>query len=241
MTLTIDIDFRADLGEVRNQGRRPTCLSFASSDAHRQRRRYPEPLCIEWLFYHVAQRAGTGLHAGTTIPDTRAVLRSLGQPEETVWPYSQTPPTETAWRPPSSKPKLLTCGSKDCAAEVHAIADQVDAGVPVVIGMFTSTTFMSPASWQQHGTEVVLGRDPGEPIDSATGHALVVVGRGRLSGEPILLIRNSWGPHWGADGHAWVYEDYLTPRLVGAFVISRGEGHVLQSHDADTHASARLG
>lgn len=237
----IDIDFRADLGEPRDQGRRPTCLSFAASDAHRHWQRHPEPLSVEWLFYHVAQHARTGLHCGTTIPDTRKVMRALGQPEEQVWPYSTTPPTATAWRPPVTRPSLMTCESAACSADIRAISEQVEAGIPVVIGMFISTTFLSPAHWTHHGPEIVLGRDPGEAVDTARGHALVVVGRGRVVGEPAMLIRNSWGPKWGADGHAWVYEDYLAPRLAGAFVISKGEGDVLQSHEAGAHSGARLG
>lgn len=241
MTLAIDIDFRADLGDVRDQGRRPTCLSFAASDAHRHRRRHPEPLSVEWLFYHVARHAGTGLHTGTTMLDTRAVLRAIGQPEEAVWPYSTTPPAPTAWRPPSPRPELMACASAACAAEMQAVREQVDKGIPIVIGMFTSTTFLSPTDWAYHGSEIVLGRDPGEPVDPARGHALVVVGGGRVSGEPVLLIRNSWGPRWGAEGHAWVYEDYLAPRLAGAFVISKGDGDVLQSYASGAHASARLG
>lgn len=240
MTLTIDIDFRTDLGQVRDQGRRPTCLSFASSDAHRHRRRHPEPLCVEWLFYHVARHAGTGLHTGTTIPDTRGVLRALGQPEEKVWPYSPIPPAEAEWRPPSPTPQLLSCNSAECGADLQVVGDQVDAAIPVVIGMFISTTFLSPATWQQHGSEIVLGMDPSEPVDRARGHALVIVGRGQVSGEPVMLVRNSWGPRWCANGHAWIYEDYLAPRLTGAFVISKGEGDVLQSHAPGSHASARL-
>lgn len=241
MSLMIDIDFRADLGDPRDQGRRPTCLSFAASDAHRYRRRHPEPLSVEWLFYHVAQHAGTGLHCGTTIPDTRTVLRALGQPEELVWPYLTTPPEATAWQPPTTRPALMACGSTPCSPDIQAICKQVEKGVPVLIGMFISTTFLSPADWTHHGSEIVLGRDSGEAIDTARGHALVVVGCGRVQGEPVLLIRNSWGPKWGADGHAWVYDGYLAPRLAGAFVISKGESDVLQSHDAGTHAGARLG
>ena len=241
MTMIIDIDFRSELGGPRDQGRRPTCLSFAASDAHRHRKRHPEPLSVEWLFYHVARYAKTGLHCGTTLPDTRAVLQSLGQPEERVWPYSTMPPIASAWRPPAVRQPLMTCGSTECTADISAISEQLEAGIPVVIGMFISTSFLSPVHWTYHGSEVVLGRDLDEPIDAARGHALVVVGRGRVAGERVVLIRNSWGPRWAAEGHAWVYEEYLAPRLAGAFVILDGEGDVLQSHGTSAHAGARLG
>lgn len=49
MKLAIDVDFRASLGPVRDQGLRATCLSFAASDAHRHWQKHREPFCVEWL------------------------------------------------------------------------------------------------------------------------------------------------------------------------------------------------
>ena len=131
MILRIDSDPRAALGSARDQGRRPTCLAFAASDAHRQARRHPAPFCVAWLHYH-------------------AIAGSSGIVED---------------------------------------------------------------------GETILGVDRGEPVDPARGHAAVAVGAGRYEGEPVTLLRNSWGAAWAAKGHAWAYDCYLEPRLIGAFTV----------------------
>ena len=59
--------------------------------------------------------------------------------------------------------------------------------------------------------------------------------------EDLILVRNSWGPAWGADGHAWVRETYLSRRLFGGFSISEGDGDVLQSDAGGIDARARVG
>ncbi len=243
MTLTIEKDFRAELGAVRHQGRRPTCLAFAASDVHRHARRHPEWFCVEWLYYHVSQHAGTGPHCGTTIADTRTILKSVGQPEEPEWPYSGTPPSPATWRPPTLTKEPLTSGSTGCSAGLQAVRQRIDEDLPIVIGLFTSDTFNQPPTWEYAGDEVILGSDTGHPIDYARGHAVIVAGRGDYSGQPVMLLRNSWGARWGHQGHAWVLEAYLAPRLADAFVISKGEGDVLQSDGryADAHPSTRLG
>ena len=243
MTLTITKDFRDELYGVRHQGRRPTCLAFAASDVHRHARKHAEYLCVEWLFYHVSKHAGTGPQVGMTIPDTRAVLQALGQPKEPVWPYNRQPPNPSHWHPPSVMGSLLTSGSSECGSGLDAVRQRLDQDLPVAIGMFVSRTFDFPDTWTHHGSEVILGADNGERVDPSRGHAMVVVGRGDYGGEPVMLLRNSWGPNWGHTGHAWIRESYLSQRLAGAFVISKGEVDVLQSDGryADGHPSARLG
>lgn len=243
MSLSVIKDFRAALGPARHQGRRPTCLSFAASDVHQHARQHPDIFCVEWLYYHVSQYAGTGPQSGTTVPDTRAVLKASGQPIERVWPYSPYPPHPSRWSPPAATSKVMTCGSAGCSTGLRGIRQEIDADIPVVIGLYTSMTFNDPTSWDYAGSEVILGADDGLPIDRTRGHAVVVVGRGDYGGELVVLLRNSWGALWGHQGHAWVRESYLGPRLVDAFVISKGDGDVLQSDGrfADADASPRLG
>lgn len=232
---------RAAMGKVRDQGRRPTCLSFAASDAHRQARNYKELLCVEWLYYHAAKRAGTGPRFGTTIADTMAVLRSIGQPIEATWPYSSSWPDPASWQPPSPVSSLLTCEASDCASGMHGVRVELALGRPVVVGVHLSRTYRFPEGWTRIGDEeVLLAPDRLEPIDRNDGHAMVIVGHGRHDGESVVLLRNSWGTRWGHGGHAWVREDCLAPRLVGAFVIAKGDGDVLQSDVSCADACARL-
>lgn len=240
MTLQILTDMRFALGGVRDQGRRPTCLSFAASDAHRHARRHTDWLCVEWLYYHAARRAGTGPRCGTTMPNTQAVLRGIGQPVETTWPYSAAWPDPASWRPPGRISSLFTCESISCAPGLHGIRTELLAGRPSVVGVFLSRTYRFPEDWTHLGAEVLLAPDRHEPIDRNAGHAMMIVGHGSHEGEPIVLLRNSWGSRWGHEGHAWVREDCLIPRLVGTFVIEKGDGDVLQSDVSCANASTRL-
>lgn len=238
MTLTVLQDLRSGLRPVRDQGRRPTCLSFAASAVHEQARTDPDPLCVEWLFYHAAQRAGTGPREGTTIPDTRQVLHDLGQPLESVWPYGGQLPSSTAWRPPVGAAPLFRCGSDGCGGDLAHIKHALDRSRPVFLALFVSGAFTAATKWLRTGTEIILP-DDSESIDRQRGHAVVAVGHGRLGSEDLILIRNSWGPGWGASGHAWVRSSYVARRLFGGFSISEGEGDVLQSDAGGVDARAR--
>ena len=240
MTLQKLTDMREDLGLVRDQGRRPTCLSFAASDAHRYALGHTDWLCVEWLYFYAAKRAGTGPHCGTTMPDTQAILRGTGQPIEAAWPYSPAWPDPASWQPPARVSSLYTCESSSFAPSLDGIRAELLAGRPVVVGVFLSRTYRFPADWTHIGTEVLLAPDRHEPIDRNDGHAMVIVGHGRHEGAPVMLLRNSWGSRWGHEGHAWVREDCLAPRLVGAFVIEKGEGDVLQSDVSGVDAGTRM-
>ncbi|WP_375600418.1 C1 family peptidase [Devosia sp. Naph2] len=240
MTLDVIQDLRPVLGPVRDQGRRPTCLSFAASAAHEKARGEVDPLCVEWLFYHAAQRAGTGPGEGTTLPDTRQVLQDIGQPLEASWPYDGRPINGAAWRPPTSVSPIFRCGSDGCGTNLAQVRQALEGGKPVVLAIFVSAAFTAAATWLRTGNEIILP-DDSEPIDPQRGHAVVAVGYGRIGSEDLILVRNSWGPAWGADGHAWVRETYVSRRLFGGFSISEGDGDVLQSDAGGIHAHARVG
>ena len=49
-----------------------------------------------------------------------------------------------------------------------------------------------------------------------SGHAVLGVGTGVIDTTRVMLVRNSWGPDWGLQGHAWVSEDYLVKTLICA-------------------------
>ena len=51
--------------------------------------------------------------------------------------------------------------------------------------------------------------------------ALAAAAAGYVLGnfQTAILIRNSWGAEWGEDGHAWLTEKFLSPRLFATAIL----------------------
>ena len=75
-------DLRDLFGPARNQGARPTCLAFATSDTHAAARGEWSPLSCEYLFFQ-AQRRSSRLSTQGAVPAAiLGALKKVGQPEE---------------------------------------------------------------------------------------------------------------------------------------------------------------
>lgn len=203
--ISVAIDLRDVMLPVRQQGRRQSCLAFASSTAHEYSSKSQEHLSVEYLFFHaVARTPRITPGAGTTMVATAEALAQDGQPVETAWPYSMD--QVTPWTPPSiSEPLLKTT----MVAGKMGFADLVatlNHNVPVILGLIITDAFLRPDA---------LGIVPElTPDIERGGHAVLAVGHGLTpSGQEAVLIRNSWGPAWGLNGYAWVSQSYLERQL----------------------------
>ena len=210
-TIMIVSDLRARFGEARDQKSRPTCLVFASSDAHSFAIGIPwNPLSCEYLFFHAKKSDGSSPHRGTNVASIAATLKAEGQPREGEWPYLPKLPADlSTWIPP-------TIGNDLHRAEMIRIAKpntgdiwiRLENGEPVVIGITLSDAFYAL------NAEGVIDSD--EPAETARKHALAVVAIGTEKTDRFFLVRNSWGDKWGLSGYAWLSERYLKPRLIVA-------------------------
>lgn len=98
--INVHADLRTHLHPVRHQGRRQSCLAFATSTAHEHKAGIREHLSVEFLFYHSVQRSpGKDPSAGTSLLAAAGALADEGQPIETAWPYSAA--QATPWTPPA--------------------------------------------------------------------------------------------------------------------------------------------
>lgn len=200
-----NVDLRPALQPVRHQGRRQSCLAFASSTAHEHRAGTGEHLSVEYLFYHaVARTAGADPSAGTTMMAAAAALADEGQPVETAWPYS--PVQTTPWAPPTIATRLYKTAMVPGKFAFDKIVTMLDHGRPVVLGLVVTDAF-----YRADGS----GRIPDlNPDTERAGHAVLGVGHGvSADGKAMLLIRNSWGMSWGLGGHAWLSRAYLERQL----------------------------
>lgn len=210
MSIDIRVDLRPHFGQSRDQGRRPTCLAFASSDLHAALRTTPfEPLSAEFAFYHAARRKGGVFnpHAGVPLRSMLQAIEQDGQPQESGWPYvMQLPIDLTAYKPPSDAGPLFRRDSEYKSNSFDVICQSLDNRIPLLIAFLPTIQFHQAKS----GVPV---RSTARDINSGSAHAVVAVGWGKDGTERLILVRNSWGAKWAENGYAWLSEGYLVPRL----------------------------
>jgi Papain family cysteine protease len=219
MVIEVSSDLRHRFGPARDQGARPTCLAFAASDAHAALRDPWGALSCEFAFYHAQRRAGRPPTSGALLPQILEALKEDGQPVENDWPYLVSLPSNlAAYQPPSNVVVFRRDGEPQPPA-FEQIIEQLHAKNPVVMLMMLSDAFYMPSSLG------VVPLIPGEGPDPMRRHAVVAVGHGTVDGVRAILVRNSWGSEWGLEGHAWLMEDFIAPRLTRIALLTE-EIHV---------------
>jgi hypothetical protein len=208
ISVTIKTDLRHLFGSVRDQGRRPTCLAFAASDAHAALRGRWTPLSCEYVFFHAQRRSGRVPTDGALLPAMLDALREDGQPTEANWPYLPALPADLSqWTPPAGSTPLFRRAGEPAAYTVDAIIAQLDRGVPVLTLMRLSRSFYYA------GSDGFIDQAPGETLDFHRRHAVIAVAHGLAGAERTVLIRNSWSDQWGAKGYGWLTEKFMQPRV----------------------------
>lgn len=213
MMATATIDLTGELGPVRDQGRRSTCLAFALSDLHRHKHKAEVILSPEYLY-----RAAASLTAdwqpmrGLPVASGLAAMSSPGQPEEQHCPYQPSEPSELPpLVPPPTYPLYTAPGSQTSVSTSKLIAS-LQAGKPVGLVIRLTSTFFSPVNG------MITFPAPLAPTNAV--HAVVAAGLGteKTLGE-CVLIRNSWGNTWGVNGNAWIPIVYVQLHGLSMFEV----------------------
>lgn len=209
-------DIHNSFGPARDQGSRPTCFAFALSDAHAFERAPCDTLSAEHLFFHSAHRTpGWLIHEAVTVDAALDALKLDGQCAETGWPYLAAMPVPVSqWKPPATATPVFKRSSDVLAPKIDHVVAALGSGRPAILTMLLGERFLTPVN----GTVV-----PGSGDADVDYHAVVAVGHGLLGGERAILVRNSWGAAWGIDGHAWLTEPYVQPRLCNIVMVSNKE------------------
>jgi hypothetical protein len=219
------VDLRNQFGPVRDQGARPTCLAFAASDSHAGLRAGWDPLSCEFAFYHAQRRAGRSPTQGAVLPAMLDALRGDGQPHEAGWPYLASAPVDPVlWSPPPAVGNCYGRNGVTGGLDPAGVRSMLALARPIVLLTMLSASFYLPVTG-------VIDPAQGEAPEPSQRHAVVAVGHGTADGVPAILIRNSWGSAWGVDGHAWLTDAFLAPRLFATATL-------LEEVDVPTRAIA---
>jgi C1A family cysteine protease len=208
---------------VRQQGPRPLCVPFSIAAAHEATRarmvaQGAEVLAVEPLWQHCLYNGHAG-HGGTTLAAGGAAVHAKGQTAESCWPYNDTLGAGTEPEPPAATRAAWYLAATIDVPLAHdgiesLIEDALAAGLPLVLVIELTRQFEQPAPT----AEIAV-----PPLTAPVGdyHAVLAVGAAANSDGTSrrLLIRNTWGPGWGAGGYGWLPLDYLIAFAVQAAVI----------------------
>ena len=206
--INFEVDLRGHLMPIRDQGRRQTCLAFASSDAHAMVHNRPmSNLSVEYAHYSACKRMPQFQPANGTSDDAMfEALRIDGQPPEEDWPYLSVLPNDLA----NYHPPAILSGLVRHAGEPLQSLDEAEAalrsGWPVIMGITLSDSFYRLTS------ATVLQSDP--DITGARRHAILGVGLFSNASGTGFLIRNSWGTKWADGGYGLISKSYIQPRTI---------------------------
>jgi hypothetical protein len=212
MEIEIIVDLRNRFGMARDQGRRPTCMAFATSDAHSFARDSAEPLSVEYLFFHAVDRtAHKDRTRGIAFRHISEAISQDGQPPETSWLYLANLSAADEWNPPSAVGPIFYRRSNSVTATVPAIYARLDGGHPAILSINIGISF-----FQADLRSLPLLQSAERTVAT---HAVLAVGYGKIDTGNCLLVRNSWGEGWADRGYGWIHEAYLTPRLLGVGIM----------------------
>jgi hypothetical protein len=209
VTVVPDIDLTTTAGPVRDQGKRPTCLAFATSDVHASARSTTyEALSVEYLFYHACKRASQfDPHKAVNLNQILDTLAHDGQPAEEDWAYLPELPTDlTRYAAPKALSSVFKRVGTILPATFKSAEDELRAGrTPMFIFRCTQAFHFAnadiPLTWSAADK-------------STTAHAVVVVGSGTRAPDRCLRVKNSWGSKWADAGYAWITETYFTATAI---------------------------
>ncbi len=210
--ITAELDHSLQMGEVRSQGRRLTCLAFVASDLNAASNA-TDHLSVDYLCHHAA-KADPDWKPGMafSLDSMLGAVHTQGQPVERLYPYDSTDHAAPLKTPAAELTPLYKRLNHAQDFDYNTVVKLVRAKGPVGIVVAMTRSFVAPK-------DGIVAFDPFALPDQY--HAIVAVGVGqhKSTGEEHVLIRNSWGAEWGQNGHAWIPATHMSLHLLTGFLV----------------------
>ena len=221
------VDLRQWCSPIENQGNLGSCTAQAGVALFEyfQRRAYSNHLDGSRLFLYKATRNLLGWTGdqGAYLRTTMQAMTLFGVPPESYWPYKiadyEVEPSAFCYAFAGSyravKYYRLDPAGTPLAKRLDAVKTHLAAKLPSMFGFTVYSSIPSIGG----GTGDIPFPKQGDTVEG--GHAVVAVGYddGRKIGPHTgaLLIRNSWGTHWGDKGYGWLPYEYVLRGLAVDF------------------------
>ena len=204
-----ECDLRPEMPPVYDQGQLGSCTGNAIAGAmeYERDRQGLSDFVPARLFIYYNERAMEGTvssDSGAMIRDGIKVVNSEGVCPETLWPYDT---GMFAVKPPK---RCYVAALTDRLVQYEAVQtladlkDAISSKLSVVFGFTVYESFESP----QVAQTGVLPMPDVQTESAVGGHAVVAVGYSDPKGH--VIVRNSWGPSWGAAGYFYMPYQYMT-------------------------------
>jgi C1A family cysteine protease len=201
------VDLRAQCPAVYDQGEIGSCTANAIAAALEcdliKEGREPFTPSRLFIYYERAMEGSVGSDSGAELRDGCKSVATAGVCPEIQWPYRQ----ELLFAKP--EPVCYQEARRDLARnyfrlpqKLYALKSCLAAGFPFVFGFTVYDGFES----DEVASSGVLNL-PGAAESIAGGHAVMAVGYDES--EKRIVVRNSWGAHWGMQGYFTMPYEYI--------------------------------
>lgn len=209
---------------ISSQGSLSSCVGNGFADALEiilglQKRQVVQlsRLFIYWNSRH--EHGATGRDKGTRIQLAGTAVRKHGVCREDDWPYdyAKVNTQPDIWSYENGEDNKITglFNIDDDSDAVSNIVTSIDADHPVICGLRVGQEF---ADYQDRSElDNTVFDAPANPIGN---HCMIITGyRYRQNSEVEFLLRNSWGPRWGFNGHCWISSDYIRSAATSDYTV----------------------
>jgi len=210
--LPANTDLRKECPDVYDQGKLGSCTANALAaafdfDRHKEGKSFMTPSRL-FIYWNERDVEGTvASDAGARIRDGVKVLRKVGTPPETDWPYDiakfTAKPNEKSFVD-AEKNQALSYQRilRPSHAKLYDMQACLASGYPFVVGIGVYESFEDP---KVRDTGIVPMPSQDERL--LGGHAILAVGYDE--DKKWFIMRNSWGADWGDHGYFYLPFAYL--------------------------------